>query len=419
VAGRAAAGVTLFSIVIPTCERAHLLSSALESVLDGQRFDDYEVVVSDNFSSDDTAGTVARYSFPRLRYVRTDRRLSMADHWEFALGHARGDYVSYLCDDDAWTPEVLDTVASTIARGEPSLVAMFRGRYFASNCSWPGWENSLSVAPFTGKTFERDSRETLRALFRYQETMRMPKMFNSFCDRRLLEKASKRWGRLFLPWCPDYSFPAIMLTETESWTLIDRPLWLRYFGEESIGSGARDTRGGPFQRFLEEHGAERLPRRTPLRLPVASDYAVDTLLSVKELRPESFQGVDVDWERYFVTCWKELGIQERGGAEVSELRDHFGEVLARRDADFQRRVRAEIEDLVYDELHRAFVRRTRAWSVKKALTRFAVTSAFVRFAAASWHRLRGMNPGGFVRGTDGSFTSILEAARRVTALVGR
>src|SRR5262245_3789097 len=95
-----------FSIVIPTRSRAHLLSHALQSALD-QTFDDYEVVVSDNCSKDNTFQMVEALGNSRVRYVRPDRSLSMPDHWEFALDHAQGEYITYLCDDDAFSPTLL------------------------------------------------------------------------------------------------------------------------------------------------------------------------------------------------------------------------------------------------------------------------------------------------------------------------
>src|SRR2546423_1052660 len=101
----------LFSIIIPTRNRARLLRYALETALQ-QTFADYEIVVSDNHSSDATAAVVREVGDGRVRYVRPDRSLSMAAHWEFALAEARGEYVTYLCDDDAITPRTLQKVAA-------------------------------------------------------------------------------------------------------------------------------------------------------------------------------------------------------------------------------------------------------------------------------------------------------------------
>ena len=79
----------LVSVVIPTRNRGHRLPSALTTAL-SQTFDDYEIVVSDNFSADGTRDVVGERATECVRYVRTDRVLSMPDHWEFAFDQARG-----------------------------------------------------------------------------------------------------------------------------------------------------------------------------------------------------------------------------------------------------------------------------------------------------------------------------------------
>ncbi len=87
-----------FSIVIPTKNRPELLRDAIRSAL-WQNFDDFEVIVSDNFNEQPTLDVIAEFdSNPKFRSVRTDRELKMIDHWEFASKHAAGEYVILLTD---------------------------------------------------------------------------------------------------------------------------------------------------------------------------------------------------------------------------------------------------------------------------------------------------------------------------------
>ena len=72
------------SVVIPTRNRAHLLRYALQSVVT-QDWDDFEIIVSDNDSSDNTRQVVERYADKRIRYVRTDKYLYLYDHCIFAF----------------------------------------------------------------------------------------------------------------------------------------------------------------------------------------------------------------------------------------------------------------------------------------------------------------------------------------------
>ena len=79
-----------------------------------QDLDDYEIIVSDNHSGDATPEVVRKLGESRVRYARTTRAFSIPDSCEFALSHARGEYVTYLCDDDAIRPLLLQNLADTL-----------------------------------------------------------------------------------------------------------------------------------------------------------------------------------------------------------------------------------------------------------------------------------------------------------------
>ncbi|MCA9109881.1 MAG: glycosyltransferase family 2 protein, partial [Planctomycetaceae bacterium] len=83
-----------FSIVMPTRNRACLFRSALQSAL-AQTCGDFEVVISNNQSSDNTNEVARTFDDPRVRYFETDQTLPMSRNWEFALSNARGEYVTY------------------------------------------------------------------------------------------------------------------------------------------------------------------------------------------------------------------------------------------------------------------------------------------------------------------------------------
>lgn len=93
-----------FSIVIPTFNRARLLGQALESVF-AQEFTDYEVIVVDDGSTDDTQAELARYG-ERVRVLRQENQGQGAAR-NLGIEHARGSYVVFLDSDDVWFPWTL------------------------------------------------------------------------------------------------------------------------------------------------------------------------------------------------------------------------------------------------------------------------------------------------------------------------
>lgn len=94
--------------VVRTYNRAALVGQAIESVL-GQTFQDFELVVLDDCSSDNTAEVVRTYveRDARVRYIRQERNMGTGKGFNTANGAARGKYVAYLDDDDLWRPEKL------------------------------------------------------------------------------------------------------------------------------------------------------------------------------------------------------------------------------------------------------------------------------------------------------------------------
>src|SRR5580698_9548912 len=92
-----------FSVIIPTRERAASLRHSLSTCLD-QNFDDYEVIVSDNFSSPSTREVVEAAGSSKVRYFRTPGPLAMSSNWEFGVSQAQGEYVIVIGDDDGLLP---------------------------------------------------------------------------------------------------------------------------------------------------------------------------------------------------------------------------------------------------------------------------------------------------------------------------
>ena len=112
----------LLSILLPTRDRLEYLRYAVESVR-RQDDDDWEVIVSDNDSTEDVSGYVAELGDERVTYVRTGSFVPVTENWNNALRHSRGDYVVMLGDDDALLPGYCTALRRLVARFElPEVV---------------------------------------------------------------------------------------------------------------------------------------------------------------------------------------------------------------------------------------------------------------------------------------------------------
>lgn len=95
------------SIIMATYNRAALLPKAVESVR-AQTFRDWELIVIDDASSDDTPEVLAalKKNEPRLAAVlRNDQNLGISKTYNKGFRAAKGEYIAMIDDDDAWIPE--------------------------------------------------------------------------------------------------------------------------------------------------------------------------------------------------------------------------------------------------------------------------------------------------------------------------
>ena len=89
------------SILIPTYNYAHYLPEAIDSVLE-QDFDDFEVIIADDASTDDTGEVCRKYEAKdaRIRFFQHEKNLGMVENWNWCLMQARGKHIKYLLADD-------------------------------------------------------------------------------------------------------------------------------------------------------------------------------------------------------------------------------------------------------------------------------------------------------------------------------
>jgi glycosyltransferase involved in cell wall biosynthesis len=94
------------SVCIPTYNRVGLLRQAITSVLE-QRFQDFEIIIYDNASTDGTPEVVRSFSDERVRYFRNPQNLGHRENWRRCFRAAVGSYLAPLPDDDVMLPENL------------------------------------------------------------------------------------------------------------------------------------------------------------------------------------------------------------------------------------------------------------------------------------------------------------------------
>lgn len=95
------------SVVIPTYNRAYLIIESLQSVLD-QTLQPYEIIVVDDFSTDNTEEIVKSLNSPLIKYVKNTRKKGANGARNTGILMAQGEYIAFHDSDDIWLPKKLE-----------------------------------------------------------------------------------------------------------------------------------------------------------------------------------------------------------------------------------------------------------------------------------------------------------------------
>ena len=112
------------SVVLPTYNRAPLLGRSIRSVL-GQSYEDFELVVVDDGSTDGTAEVVAAFGDPRVRYVALGRNAGAGAARNVGIRLARGKFLAFQDSDDEWLPSKLAKQMEAFGRGPAGLGVVY------------------------------------------------------------------------------------------------------------------------------------------------------------------------------------------------------------------------------------------------------------------------------------------------------
>ena len=117
-----AADAPTVSVIMPAYNRAHLVGQSIQSVLD-QTFRDFELIVVDDGSTDDTEQTVGQFSDSRIRYIYQDHK-GIGAARNTGLRKAQGRYLAFLDSDDVWLPNLLE-VEVPILEEHPAIGVVY------------------------------------------------------------------------------------------------------------------------------------------------------------------------------------------------------------------------------------------------------------------------------------------------------
>jgi glycosyltransferase involved in cell wall biosynthesis len=142
------------SVLMPTYNYGRFLGEAIESVL-AQDFTDYELIIIDDCSADDSQAVGESYAgrHPRYRFAVNPENLGMVPNWNRCLAAARGVYIKFLFGDDKLAgPTALGQLVSMLDTN-PSLALAASGRIILDEESRPmdRWAPFGATGRYPGK----------------------------------------------------------------------------------------------------------------------------------------------------------------------------------------------------------------------------------------------------------------------------
>jgi glycosyltransferase involved in cell wall biosynthesis len=115
-----------------------LLKNCVQAAL-SQTYSRFEVLVSDNASTDETGEVLRGFSDARLRVVRQPHNIGLIPNWNAALAEARGEFVVFCSDDDLLAPWILEKCVAVAAQDPKVSIVL-------SLCDFSGKDGSLDRA---------------------------------------------------------------------------------------------------------------------------------------------------------------------------------------------------------------------------------------------------------------------------------
>ncbi|MBA7607243.1 hypothetical protein ES703_14401 [subsurface metagenome] len=142
------------TVIIPTYNRAHLIGRSIRSVLD-QTYQDFELIVVDDGSSDNTEEIVRNFDDRRIRYIRREENSgSPVVPTNEGIKAARGKYIAVQDSDDQWLQEKLEKQIKVFEDTTPKVGIVYTDMWRVSEDGKKEYWHSPRIMPEDGIIYE-------------------------------------------------------------------------------------------------------------------------------------------------------------------------------------------------------------------------------------------------------------------------
>jgi len=216
------------TVIIPTYNHAHIISRSIRSVLE-QTYRDFELLVVDDASTDNTAEVVASFTEDRIKYIRLDRNSGTpAIPTNEGIKIARGDYIAIQDSDDEWLPSKLEKQMNVFKTTSPNVGVVYTDMWRVSGNGLKEHHHPPRIIPEDGIIYREalgyrvEGIGTQTLLIRkecFKKTGLFDERLRMFIDTEFLIRLSKYYyfHHLPEPLVNYYDTPGSLVHHYEAW----------------------------------------------------------------------------------------------------------------------------------------------------------------------------------------------------------
>ncbi|HPM29495.1 MAG TPA: glycosyltransferase family 2 protein [Chryseolinea sp.] len=210
----------LLSIGMPVFNDAAFLPSALDSLLN-QSFKDFELIISDDQSTDGSADICKDYALRdnRIKYIRQSENIGISANMKFLLNESVGKYFMWAANDDVWDIDFVDELVNALESNQTAIVAFCPYLYIN--------EATEVIPPAAIRAFDYSANRA------YERIQNLTKFYDDgfgygiFVREKILEVEFPRWVWPNQKCAYNNIYPSLFfyLTKGDFLLVGSKPLW--------------------------------------------------------------------------------------------------------------------------------------------------------------------------------------------------
>jgi glycosyltransferase involved in cell wall biosynthesis len=274
--------------------------------------DETEVVVSNNDLTGKTTDALSSMKQRNFRVVTPPRRLSMTDHFNFAIDQSRGQYVLLLGDDDGLVPHSSKVVCEKLAASDADVATAEQHIYLWPTDNRDGgiWHLARPCTP-TGLDAADIARQALR--WGGARWERAPSIYRSFIRRDVLVEVKRRIGLYTKTIIPDMYMGFALAglgvkCINPGWPFSISGMSYEPRKMPKITSTHNDV-DGSFSQHMKEHDSIVLDTELPAGFPRIINAFADTMRTAIRDFPDNYRGMTLDMSVHYawMASWGSIG----------------------------------------------------------------------------------------------------------------